>query len=121
MWICIKCGARSEESLVRCQACNATKSKPKRIRIRDFEEALTREQILARERLFRKRRRIALAVVFTFVALGAFLYLFILSSYMGWPRPVRLINWGPSRLLYAVEAQSLRAFAVSRPSFIPLV
>ena len=96
MWICSKCGARSEESLVRCQACNATKSKPKRIRIRDFEEALTREQMLERERVFRKRRRIALAVVFTFVALGAFLYLFVLSSYMGWPRPPRLNNWGPS-------------------------
>ena len=96
MWICNKCGARSEESVVRCQTCNATKSKPKRIRIRDFEEALTMKQILERERLARKRKRIVLAVIFAFAAIGSFLYLLILSSYLDWPRPGRLINWGPS-------------------------
>lgn len=113
MWICNKCGARSEESLVRCQTCNATKSKPRWIRIRDFEEVLTTEQILERERLARKRKRIVLAVVFTLVAIGAFLYLLILSSYLDWPRPGRLINWGPSPK-YGVRPTA------SWPSFVPL-
>jgi uncharacterized membrane protein YvbJ len=96
MWICNKCGSRTEQSLVRCFACNAPRRKPQRIKSKDLEEALTLEQIAEWERVVRRRKRIAWLTLAFFAILAILLYLFVFSEYMGWPRPDGLINIGPS-------------------------
>jgi len=96
MWICNKCGAKPEDSAKQCDACGATRPKPRRIRLKELEEVWTIEQQLEWERTLKHRKRVALILLVTFTLIAVFLYLFIFSVSMGWPRPHYFYNWGPS-------------------------
>jgi uncharacterized membrane protein YvbJ len=110
MWICTKCGTRTEDSLVRCFACNAPRRKPQRIKSRELEEVWTPEQIAEWERTVRRRKKIAWILLAVFVTVAVLLYLFVFSVSMGWPRPDGLLNIGPGAKdasLFGLRTQQL--------------
>lgn len=96
MWICKKCGARSEDSSARCTSCRASRTKPEHIKNKSLEEVWTAEQQAEWERIIKRRKKIAWVTLGVFLIVAVLLYFLVFSTFMEWPRPGWMPNIGPN-------------------------